>query len=56
MKQKKIELTIEKYGAECSKIIAMGFPVQDTLVLLLDFAASVKIISPKIKTKKRKGK
>jgi hypothetical protein len=45
MKQKKIELTVEDYNEECNKIVAMGFPVNDTLVLLLDFAVSVKIIS-----------
>lgn len=56
MSNPKIELTIEEYDEECGKIIAIGLPVADTLIILLDFAAGVKIISPVIKTKKRKGK
>lgn len=47
MKQKKIELTIEEYKKECIKIIAMGLPVVDTLIMLSDFKASIKIISPR---------
>jgi hypothetical protein len=56
LKMKKIEITPDDFDNECGKIIAMGFPVADTLVMLSDFKAGVKIISPVIKTKKRKGK
>lgn len=38
------ELTIEEYNKEMNKIIAMGLPVSDTLVIMLEFAGGVKIV------------
>ena len=42
-KNKKKSISIDKYNKIMNKIIAMGLPVADSLILMLDEAAKYKV-------------